>query len=269
MAADLRGASADALDVLGRHLDGVGGDDAATAGEDLFGVATLLRGEPALRRVATDVATDAAAKSGLMRSMLDGKVSSTALEVVAAAAERRWTRTRDLADVLELLGVRAVVQSAGDDVGRLADELFAVRRMVDGEAELRGALSDPARNAADKGELLEQLLAEHTLPATRRLTRQSVAGSYRTVPLALEAYEKIAAEAYGRRVATVRVAQPLTDAELQRLQTALSRSYDREVHLDVVVDARLLGGMRVEIGDDVIDGTVSGRLDEAHRLLAG
>ena len=51
---DLRGASADALDALGDKLQATGATDAAQLGEDLFAVATLLRGEPGLRRVATD-----------------------------------------------------------------------------------------------------------------------------------------------------------------------------------------------------------------------
>ena len=49
----------------------------------------------------------------------------------------------------------------------------------------------------------------------------------------------------------------------------LARQYDRPVHLNVVVDPEVIGGIRVEIGDDVIDGTVSSRLDEARRRLAG
>ena len=70
-------------------------------------------------------------------------------------------------------------------------------------------------------------------------------------------------------VARVHVAQDLTDAERTRLQQALGRQYGRQVHLNVVVEPGLLGGMRVEIGEDVIDGTVVGRLDEARRRLAG
>jgi F-type H+-transporting ATPase subunit delta len=49
----------------------------------------------------------------------------------------------------------------------------------------------------------------------------------------------------------------------------LARQYDRPVHLNVVVDPDVIGGIRVEIGDDVIDGTVVSRLDDARRRLAG
>ena len=41
------------------------------------------------------------------------------------------------------------------------------------------------------------------------------------------------------------------------------------MHLHVVEDPDLIGGLRVEIGDDVIDGTVASQLDDARRRLAG
>jgi F-type H+-transporting ATPase subunit delta len=57
--------------------------------------------------------------------------------------------------------------------------------------------------------------------------------------------------------------------ELRRLGDSLAQQYGRPVHLNVVVSPEVIGGVRVEIGDDVIDGTVSSRLDEARRKLVG
>ena len=266
---DLRGASAEALEALTRRVEGTSGEDAARLGEDLFGVADLLRSEPGLRRVVTDVSTDASAKSGLVRQILGGKVGDPALEVVADAVERRWTRTRDLADALEHLGVLAVVASAGDDSERLSDELFGVTRLLGEQDDLRTALSDPARSVEDKSALLATILGDRTLPATLRLTQLALNGSHRSVTAGIEEYQKVAADAHGQRVAKVVVAQQLTEQETSRLRDALSAQYGRQVHLNVVVDPGVIGGVRVEIGDDVIDGTVSSRLDDARRRLAG
>ena len=94
-------------------------------------------------------------------------------------------------------------------------------------------------------------------------------GKHRTVVAAVEEYQRIAAAHRNRLVATVRVARELSDQDAQRLSGVLARQYDRPVHLNVVVDPEVIGGIRVEIGDDVIDGTVSSRLDEARRRLAG
>ena len=263
----LRGASADAYAATAGALTGPGAD--GVVGQDLFAVADLLRGEPALRRVATDVSVPAEAKAGLVRGVLAGKVSGEALDVVTTAVSQRWTRGRDLADSLERLGVVSVVRSAGPDAERLEDELFAFAQLVQANPDLRDALSDPARSRQDKSALLHELLGDKVLPATIALVQQSLAGSYRTVGVALADYQKVAAEVRGRGVATVHVARPLSDGDRQRLADVLARTYDREIHLNVVVDPGVVGGIRVEIGDDVIDGTVASRLDDARRKLAG
>lgn len=263
-----RGASAEALAVLTEELESVSGSEAARVAGELFAVAATMRSEGALRRFATDASLPAAAKTGLVEQIF-GELSSPSLSVLKSAVGRRWTGARDLPDALEHLGVVAQVRSAGSDTERLSDELFQVAQTVKDHPELRDALSDPARTEADKSALVDRLFEGKALPATLALTKQALAGSYRTVVAALRAYEKIAAEVHGQGVATVRVARPLSDAELRRLTESLERQYDRPVHVNIVVDADLLGGVRVEIGDDVIDGTVASRLNEAHRAMAG
>ena len=127
----------------------------------------------------------------------------------------------------------------------------------------------PARSVDDKRGLVRGLLESRFTPAAVRLAEQSVAGTHRTVAVAMEEYQKVAAAHRNRLVATVRVARELGEVEQQRLAGVLAGQYGRPVHLNVVVDPEVIGGMRVEIGDDVIDGTVSSRLDEARRRLAG
>lgn len=263
----MRGASADAYAAAAGALPGTG--DLRQVGQDLFGTADLFRAEPALRRVATDVSVPGEAKAGLVRDVLSGKVSAEALEVVTTAVAQRWTAGRDLGDAIEQLGVVAVVRSSADQADRLEDELFAVNQLVQGSPELREALSDPTRSRDDKAGLVSDLLGDKVLPATVSLVQQSLSGSHRTVGVALTEYQKVAAEVREQRVATVRVARPLAETDRERLQAVLSRTYGRTVHLNVVVDPEVIGGIRVDIGDDVIDGTVASRLDDAGRKLAG
>lgn len=258
-----RGASAGSLASLRETLDD------STSGTDLFAVAAVLRSEPGLRRIATDVAIAPDAKAGLVREVFGGKVADGSGALVERAVQRRWTSARDLADALEQLGVIAVVRSASSDAGRLADELFGVAQLVKDNPDLRDALSDPSRSISDKGTLVHGLLDGKVLPATVTLVEQALAGTHRTVGVALNEYQRVAAEVHQERVATVRVARPLSDAEKERLGAALERQYHRPVHLNVVVDPVVIGGIRVEIGDDVIDGTVLSRLDDARRQLAG
>jgi F-type H+-transporting ATPase subunit delta len=269
----MRGASADSLATLTEALEASveGGADAGRVADDLFGVSEILRREPSLRRVATDLSVSSGAKSELVRQIFGDKLDAAALDLVAAAAGRRWAATRDLADALELLGVIAVVRSAerAGQEDELEDELFAFSRLVSDNPELRDALSDPSRSVDDKRALVRGLLEGKVTAATVRLAEQSIAGSHRTVAVALEEYQKVAAEHRNRLVATVRVARELPDDDAQRLTGALAEQYGRPVHLNVIVDPEVIGGARVEIGDDVIDGTVATRLDDARRRLAG
>lgn len=268
---DLRGASAEALAALTADLDQhVGsGDQAARLADDLFSVATTLRAEGALRRFATDGSIPTEAKQGLVAEVFGGKVGDGALAVLTAAVGRRWTATRDLADALEHLSVVTLVKAAGSESGRLADELFAWAQAVSAHPELRDALSDPARSTDDKAALIGSLLAGKTLPSTATLATQALSGSYRTVSAALASYQRTAAEVHGEGVATVRSARELSESEARRLADVLATQYGRPVHLNTVVDPDVIGGIRVEIGDDVIDGTVVSRLDDARRRLAG
>ena len=84
-------------------------------------------------------------------------------------------------------------------------------------------------------------------------------GTHRTVTRRSAEYRQVAAESRRTRlVATVRrLVRSLGDAQLRRLgDGAGAASTASTVHLNVVVDPDLIGGMRVEIGDDVIDGTI-------------
>ena len=283
----MRGASADSLAALTEELGqsrgllsrltslvtggGEEGPDGGRTADDLFGAAAVLRREPALRRTMTDSSLPAKPKVGLARQIFGSALASASLDLLSSAVSRSWTAPRDLADALEHLGVVAVVKGAEqrDEADALESELFAFGRIVADNAELRDALSDPTRSVEDKQALVGRLLEGRATQATVRLAQQSVSGTYRTVALAVEDYQKIAAEHRERLVATVRVAHQLSEADEQRLAQALASQYGRPVHLNTLVDREVIGGMRVEIGDDVIDGTVSNRLDEARRRLAG
>ena len=264
----LRGASAEAKQELGSRLESLSGD-AATTGEELFAVAAVLRSEAAVRRIATDASIEGDAKAGLMENIFGTNLGAGTLDLVKDAVRHRWTVSRDLADVLEYLGVLATVRSADGSGGRISDDLFEVRRAVDGNADLRSALSDPARSVADKRQLLEQLLQGKVQPAALLLVGQAVSGSHGSIDRGLQEFQHIAAEAQGEKIATVRTARELADHERDRLRQALSEQYATSVHLQVVVDPDVVGGLRVEIGDDVIDGTVASKLDDAQRKLAG
>ncbi len=266
----LRGASADALAELTERTGRTRTlDEAATLGTQLFGVAEVVSHDVALRRALTDASVEGEHKAGLARAVFGKALDDAALDLVADAVARRWISGLDLPDALERLAVVATVRSAGAKGDRVGDELFAVRRLIHENPSLRGALADTSRPVEDRSGLLLGILGDQTLPATTVLVGQAVTRARGTVEAALDQYLELAAAALEESVATVHTARELTAEEQQRLAAALTRQYGREMQLHVVVDPSLVGGLRVETGADVIDGTVVSRLDDARRRLAG
>jgi F-type H+-transporting ATPase subunit delta len=117
--------------------------------------------------------------------------------------------------------------------------------------------------------LVKDLLSDRVRPPTARLIAYVFqAGHVRDIVGTLEWVAGLAAEERGRRVAEVRSAVDLDDAERRRLGEALTRTLGRPVELRVEVDPSLMGGMAVTIGDTVIDGSVRHRLDQLRETLA-
>jgi F-type H+-transporting ATPase subunit delta len=258
----MQGVSRDSLSAAQRRLErSLGRAEAATAGSvggDLAAVVGLLDREISLRRVLTDPAASADRKSGLVRSLLEGRVGDQALGIVA--------------DAVETLSVLASVVEAERDgyLDDLEDALFRFGRVVGGNPELRGVLADRTVPVELKGELVRSLLQGKVQPATMRLIEQAVTQPRgRTLDVVLDEHAGLAAAYRRRLIALVRVARPLTDRQRRRLARALQRIYGHEVQLNVVVDADVVGGISVQVGDEVVDGTTAARLDEARRGLAG
>jgi F-type H+-transporting ATPase subunit delta len=264
----MRGSSANSLAAV---LDAVEGLKGTSVGDELFAVAGVLDATPAVRRILTDPSTEPDARAGLVGQVLSGKVGADALSVVDAAARGKWARGRDVSDAIELAGLAAHVASA-DAEGSLdivESELFEAQRIIDGERELRGVLLDRTVPAAHKATLIESIFGGKVKAATLALIKQ--AGATRTGSFD-HVLERFAAEVAARRnrtLAEVRTAKPLDDAERDRLAEALSKKYGTTVHINTIVDPTIVGGLKVSIGDDVIDGSISGRLEEARRQLAG
>jgi F-type H+-transporting ATPase subunit delta len=268
----MRGLSRASLAEVEQRLEPLTADPAASAelGNDLFAVAGLLASQPALRRALSDQSRPASARSALANSVLAGKISDDAAGLVAAAAAARWSAASDLTDAVEQLAVQAVVVAAEarGHLDDLEDELFRFGRIVASTPELRITLTNPFVSAQAKRELLSSLLeGKVTAESLRLVTEAAVSPLGRSLDVSLEEYARIAARRRERLVAEVHVAVPLTDEQRIRLASALSAAYGHQVHLNVVIDPKVAGGMTVRIGDELVDGSVATRLASARRRL--
>jgi F-type H+-transporting ATPase subunit delta len=255
------------LSSLDRMLDeSQVGDTFAT---DLFAVVDALESSPILRRAVTDPGTPEGARRALVHGLFDGKVDQAVTDLVAEAATMRWAGGRTFAAALERQAVRAQLVTAErrGELDDAEDQLFRFARLVESSPDLRNVLADRAIELRGRQELVEGLLSGRATGATTVLARRAVAARERTFANTIEGYVTLAAAQKNRVVATVRVAKPLTAEQRDKLRAALSRQVGREVAVQEVVDPDILGGVRVELGDEVFEGTVSGRLEAARRLF--
>jgi F-type H+-transporting ATPase subunit delta len=244
--------------------------DAARVGGELFAVVDLLDGEPPLRRALADGSSARSARSGLLTALLRGNVSPETAELLDAVVTAHWSTPGDLVDAIEQLAVLAVVAQA-DTEGRLddvEDDLFRFARVVGSSSELRAALSNPFAPEPAKRGLVGALLDGKAATQTIQLVTQAALHPRgRSLDRSLAEYARLAAEQRERLVAEVRVATELSAAQRSRLAAALATAYGHDVHLNLVLDPQVIGGMIIRIGGEQIDGSVATRLAEVRRRL--
>lgn len=236
---------------------------AAQTGADLFAVVDTLDGARSLKAVLSDSSAPAASRSGLAEQIFGGKVSAESLATVKTAVANDWSAPRDLLDSLVLLGRESLLKAAADQnqLDTVEDELFRLGRIVSGNPELEQALLDRATTARGKRELLTSLLYGKVTAVTEALVVQAVGRLRGTAPAdVFDSLSNLAAGQRGNLVANVTSASALSSAQSDRLATTLTRLYGKTVTVHAEVDPELLGGLVVRVGDEVIDGSASGRL---------
>jgi F-type H+-transporting ATPase subunit delta len=240
-----------------------------TFATDMSAVVDALEASPTLRRAVTDPGTPESARKALVHGLLDGKVDKAVVDLVAEAATLRWAGGRTFAAALERQAVRGQLVAA-DRRGELddaEDQLFRFARLVESNPDLRNVLADRSIDRSKRQELVGELLRGRATDSTILLAKRAVAARERTFGHTIEGYVTLAAAQKNRVVATVRVAKPLSDNQRDRLRAALTKQIGREVAVQEVIDPDILGGVRVELGDEVFEGTVADRLEEARRLF--
>ena len=157
----------------------------------------------------------------------------------------------------------------GGTLDNLEDDLFRFARVISGQTGLRAVLTGPTTTDA-KTWLLSTLLSAKVSGASLSLITQVLTHPRGRSPQAvLDLAASIAARRREQLIAVVRVATELSAAQRRRLLETLTAAYGQGVHLNVVHDPAVIGGVSVQIGDELIDGSTASRLAEVRRRLAG
>jgi len=285
----IRGYTDAMLEEAGR---GPGPVDLTATATELAAVLELVDGSQDLRRALTDPGVPAPSRRALVTDLFEGRVGPATVRLLHYAIDAdRATEWRD--DVawlneridaashgLQPLGSQIlgrvgaaeridgfatrVLEQLEDRraVENIEDELFRFMRAVNGSEELRTALSSRDLSAAARRSLVVDLLQSKALPATVRLAAYvAQVGRARDYEVLLaHLVDRVAAES-NRRVAEVRSAVDLDDAQRGHLAEALSGVAGRAVQVRVTVDPAVLGGFVATIGDLVVDGSTRHRLN--------
>jgi F-type H+-transporting ATPase subunit delta len=241
--------------------------DLAT-GEQLLSAALVVSGSHELRAALADDTAKDSDRVGIVRSVF-GKYTKQAQAVLEALATSRWSSEDDLVAGIEELGIRALASSAPKELS-IDDELFEFGVAVTSDSELELALGSKLGAVEGKIAVVDSLLKGKASAQTIAILKALLAQPRgRRIAELIRYAATIVADEAGNGIATVTVATELDAEQRKRLETALGKQYGQNVRLNVILDPAILGGMRIQVGSDVIDGTISSRISDLRLRLAG
>jgi F-type H+-transporting ATPase subunit delta len=160
------------------------------------------------------------------------------------------------------------VAKAEGELERVGDELFRIARAFESSSELRAALTDRRLPLERKQGIIDDLLGGKTSSLAVNLVNFVVGvGMASDLPAIADRLAERAAAERNKVLAEVRTALELDEETIGRLGESLSRATGKDVEVKTVVDPSIVGGIVAKVGDIVIDGSLSHRMQELRETL--
>ena len=255
-----------------REVERWAGSASPALARELFALLAVLDENGALRRALVDPSYEGEHRAQVVRRLFADRVSTDAVEIVADLAGRRWSDDREFADALEHAGVALTAASAENRGGLEAiegvvDQLIAFKGVLDGSHELQRALGDPRADVDAKTRLAQRLTPGASEEALLLVEQAVLSPRGALVGRLVERFAEEVAARRQRWIAHVSTSRPLAEEHVQRLRQQLNALYGKDLKLTVEVDPALIGGLRVQVGEEVIDGSVAARLDALRQRI--
>ena len=244
------------------------GEELALSGE-IFAVANTVASQRGLARALTDPSREDADRVALVRGVFSRAVSGEVLDLLSGLARDRWSKDSDLTTALGELAAQTIlvgVQRQGS-LDLAEEQLYRTVRILRDNRNLRVSLADRAHPVETRRALAQRVFSGSE-PAVRLLIERAVElAPAQPLIRTLSHFIDLAAERANRLVASVTVAVPLTQGQEERLTRILSERYGREVNVHSAIDTSIIGGLRIRVGEEVIDGTLAARIKEVRQAL--
>lgn len=246
-------------------------EDAWRIGNELFVITSLLDGNVRIERALTDVSRPLEDKVAVLNTLLGDQVHPMTMEIMTEVVRRRWSRVADIANAVEDFGVDAMMYyaDATDSTLQVSIELAELHSALLNTPVVRAKLYDETVPSEARVKFFHKLfdgkglnkvtmrLAEH---ATENLRRRRYLETIQWLINKLSRH-------MGESMVIVTTATPLKQEQIDKLIAVYSKKIGRAVHINSVVDPSVLGGMRVQVGDEVTDNTVVAQLENLQRSV--
>lgn len=246
-------------------------EDAWRIGNELFTITKVLDDSIQLERALTDPSRPVADKVAVLTELLGDNVHPMTMEIMTDLVSRHWSRARDIANAVEDFGVDAMMYYA-DATGatlQVSVELSELHSALLNLPVVRAKLYDYQATSEARVKLFHEVFSGKTLnKVTMRLAEHATCNLRRRRYLeTIQWLINKLSRHMGEWMVTVTTATPLKPEQIKRLVEVYSAKVGRQVHINSVVDPTVLGGMRIQVGDEVTDNTVVAQLQNLHRKV--
>lgn len=236
--------------------------------DEVLSVADAMDAQHLLRRSLSEPNTDVAQRQHLADALFGDSLSPAALDLVRAAAGQGWPSAEAMAFGLRDAAVSLTWRAAASSAETARGQLLALIRAVTTSVPVNTAIGDASHDAESRRALALALVPDAG-PAVELLVRSAISDSRETFAGNLSAYLDCLARLRGHIRAAVTTAVAMTASQVDTLMSQLSRIYGAPIDLEPAIDPSVIGGVRVNAGDDVIDGSIKSRLDAAREAMRG
>lgn len=246
-------------------------EDAWRIGNELFTITKVLDDSIQLERALTDPSRPVADKVAVLKELLGDNAHPMTMEIMTDLVSRRWSRARDIVNAVEDFGVDAMMYyaDATDATLQVSIELSELHSALLNLPVVRAKLYDYQATSEARVKLFREVFSGKTLnKVTMRLAEHATCNLRRrryleTIQWLINKFSRH----MGESMVTVTTATPLKKEQIKRLVEVYSAKVGRQVHINSVVDPTVLGGMRIQVGDEVTDNTVVAQLQNLHRKV--